>query len=318
VSEQQNVLEHRLRGRDFLAVADLAADEVAGLLDLATAYKRGTDPGHPLAGRSLAMIFLRPSNRTRVSFEVGIARLGGHPIALFDREIELGRRESVADVARILDGFVDGLVARVPSHRDLMGLAEHMRHPVINAMTDRSHPCQILADCLTVRELLGGLEGHRVTFIGDGNNVCNSWIEGANLLGIDLQVVTPVGHEPSPAVVAAAERLGPGRVAVTNDLAEGLEATEIVYTDVWTSMGQEAEHEQRREDFGPYQVNGELLRQAPAGVRVLHCLPAHRGEEITDEVLDGPQAAVFQQAENRLWAQQALLAAIFAPAGTPG
>ena len=306
-----------LSGRDLLSVGDLSSQELVGLLARAEELKHGSEPGTPLARRSIALIFLRPSNRTRVSFEAAIARLGGHPIALFDREIEMGKRESVGDVGRILDGFVDGLVARIPSERDLRGLARAMRSPVINAMTDLGHPCQILADCLTVQEHLGHLTGARVTFVGDGNNVCNSWIEAAQVAGIDLRVVTPVGYEPAPGVLQAAAQLRGvgGRVLVTNDLGEGLAGTEVIYTDVWTSMGQEEQHEDRRQDFGPYQVNEQVLGRAPEGTRVMHCLPAHRGEEITDAVIDGPQSIVFEQAENRYWLQLALLAEIFGLAG---
>jgi ornithine carbamoyltransferase len=309
-----------LRGRDLLAVGDLSSEELMALLERAEEFKRGSEPGTPLTRRSIALIFLRPSNRTRVSFEAAIARLGGHPIALFDREIEMGRRESVGDVGRILDGFVDGLVARIPSERDLRGLARAMRSPVINAMTDLGHPCQILADCLTVREQLGHLEGARVTFVGDGNNVCNSWIEAAQVAGIDLRVVTPAGYEPAPAVLQAAGQLRGvgGRVLVTNDLGQGLAGTDVIYTDVWTSMGQEEQHEDRRQDFGPYQVNERVLERAPEGARVMHCLPAHRGEEITDAVIDGPQSIVFDQAQNRYWLQLALLAEVFGPAGAEG
>ncbi|MGH7642269.1 MAG: ornithine carbamoyltransferase [Candidatus Dormibacteria bacterium] len=287
-----------LRGRDFLAVSDLSREELLGLLETAAQLKRGLDPGTPLARNSVAMIFLRPSNRTRVSFEAAIHRLGGHPIALFDREIDMGRRESVADVGRILDRFVVGLVARIPSDRDLRGLAHAMAGPVINAMTDRGHPCQILADCLTIQEQLGHMEGARVTFVGDGNNVCSSLMEAAEVLQLDLRVVTPPGYEPS---------------YPTSDLDSALADTEIIYTDVWTSMGQEEQHEDRRQDFGPFQVNQLLLGKAPKGAKVMHCLPAHRGEEITDEVLDGPQSVVFGQAENRFWVQLALLLQILAP-----
>jgi ornithine carbamoyltransferase len=291
-----------MRGRDFLAVSDLSREELLGLLETAAQLKRGREPGTPLARNSVAMIFLRPSNRTRVSFEAAVHRLGGHPIALFDREIDMGRRESVADVGRILDRFVVGLVARIPSDRDLRGLAQAMQGPVINAMTDRGHPCQILADCLTVQEELGHLEGARISFVGDGNNVCSSLMEAAEVVGLDLRVVTPPGYEPA---------------FPTSDLDSALADTEIIYTDVWTSMGQEEQHEDRRQDFGPYQVNQSLLGRAPKGAKVMHCLPAHRGEEITDEVLDGPQSVVFAQAENRFWVQLALLLEIFAPvAGT--
>jgi ornithine carbamoyltransferase len=286
-----------LRGRDLLAVSDLSREELLALLDTAAQLKRGRDPGTPLARNSVAMIFLRPSNRTRVSFEAAVHRLGGHPISLFDREIDMGRRESVADVGRILDRFVVGLVARIPSDRDLRGLARAMEGPVINAMTDRGHPCQVLADCLTVQEQLGHLEGARITFVGDGNNVCSSLMEAAEVVGLDLRVVTPPGYAPA---------------YPTSDLESALADTEIIYTDVWTSMGQEEQHEDRRQDFGPYQVNQPLLGKAPKGAKVMHCLPAHRGEEITDEVLDGPQSVVFAQAENRFWVQLALLLGIFA------
>jgi ornithine carbamoyltransferase len=304
-----------LQGRDFLAIADLSAGELQYLLAAAAELKRGRDPGTPLTRRSVAMVFLRPSNRTRVSFEAAINRLGGHPIALFDREIEMGRRESVADVGRILDRFVAGLVARIPSDRDLRGLAQHMRGPVINAMTDVGHPCQILADCLTVQETVGKLEGAAVTFIGDGNNVCNSWIEAARVLKLDLRVVTPPGYGPRESVATPASAAAGASVLVTNDLDQGLADTDVIYTDVWTSMGQEEQHEDRRQDFGPYQVNDQLLGRAPKGVRVMHCLPAHRGEEITDSVLDGDQSIVFDQAENRYWVQLALLLAVFDDGG---
>jgi len=311
-------LSSRLEGRDFLAIGDLAPSELTGLLESAARFKAGADPGTPLSRRSIAMVFLRPSNRTRVSFEAAISRLGGHPIALFDREIELGRRESVSDVGRILDRFVAGLVARIPSERDLRGLARAMDGPVINAMTDLGHPCQILADCLTVAEAVGHLEGARVTFVGDGNNVCNSWIEAAQVAGIDLRVVTPPGYGPDPRVLAGARELpgpGTGKVVVTNDLDQGLADTDVIYTDVWTSMGQEEQHEDRRQDFGPYQINESVVGRAPERVHVMHCLPAHRGEEITDGVIDGPHSIVFDQAENRYWVQLALLVAVFSGPG---
>jgi ornithine carbamoyltransferase len=309
-----------LAGRDLLSIADLTALEVEAVLDTAAALKGGADPGRPLNGRNLAMVFQRPSNRTRVSFEVAIQRLGGHPIPLFNSEIQIGERESTADISRILDRYVDAIVARLSSHRDLLALAEGARGPVINAMTDREHPCQVLADCLTVRELLGRLQGARVCYVGDGNNVCTSWIYAAALLGIDLRVVGPAGYEPPAAVLAEAGRLAGGRQAArcTHEAAEGLEDAQIVYTDVWTSMGQEAEQQQRRADFAHLQVNEALLRLAPPSARVMHCLPAHRGEEITDAVIDGPQSAVFDQAENRLWAQEALLSLIFAVGGEDG
>jgi ornithine carbamoyltransferase len=309
-----------LTGRDLISIADLTAAEIDAVLDLAAAMKAGVDTGRPLAGRNLAMIFQRPSNRTRVSMEVAIHHLGGHPIPLFNAEIQIGERESTADISRILDRYVDGVVARLVYHRDLVALADAARGPVINAMTDVEHPCQILADCLTLRELLGGLEGARVCYVGDGNNVCTSWIFAAALLRIDLRIVGPPGYEPPAHVMETAAALGAGhaRIRHTYVPAEGLEDAQIIYTDVWTSMGQEAEQQRRRTDFAHLQVNDRLLRLAGPGARVMHCLPAHRGEEITDAVLDGPRSVVFDQAENRLWAQQALLSLVFAPQGAGG
>ena len=303
-----------LVGRDLISIADLSAAEVSEVLDVAAALKGGADPGRPLDGRNLAMIFQRPSNRTRVSFEVAIRHLGGHPIPLFNTEIQIGERESTADISRILDRYVDGIVARLSSHRDLVTLARSARGPVVNAMTDSEHPCQVLADCLTVRELLGHLEGAWVCYVGDGNNVCTSWLYAAALLGIDLRVVGPPGYEPPAAVLERAAALGQGRspALLSHEAAACLEDADIIYTDVWTSMGQEAEQQQRRDDFAHLQVNDGLLAMAPPAARVMHCLPAHRGEEITDAVLDGPQSVVFDQAENRLWAQEALLSLIFA------
>ena len=298
-----------LAGRDLISIADLTAAEVSEVLDVAVELKAGADPGRPLAGRNLAMIFQRPSNRTRVSFEVAIRHLGGHPIPLFNSEIQIGERESTADISRILDRYVDGIVARLSSHRDLITLARSARGPVVNAMTDREHPCQVLADCLTIRELLGHLEGVRVCYVGDGNNVCASWIYAATLLGIDLRVVGPPGYEPHPAVLERADSLAGGRSPVrhSHQAAEGLEDAEIIYTDVWTSMGQESEAEARAAIFAPYQVNAALMSHAAPDAIFLHCLPAHRGSEVTSEVMDSPRSIVFEQAENRLHVQKAIL-----------
>jgi len=308
-------MTHSLAGRDLLSIADLTTEEITAVLDLALAAKSGRDLGRPLAGRSLALIFQRPSNRTRVSFEVAIHRLGGHPIALFNPEVQLGERESAADISRILDRYADGIVARLVSHRDLVTIAGAASSPVINALTDSEHPCQVLADCLTVRSVTGHLTGATVAYIGDGNNVCTSWIYAAARLGVHFRVICPPGYEPSSAVLhkAAGFRSPDTRFEVVHDPAPALRDTDIIYTDVWTSMGQETEQQQRREDFATLQVNDALVALAPPGVRVMHCLPAHRGEEITDAVIDGPHSIVFDQAENRLWVQQALLALIYAP-----
>jgi len=299
-----------LAGRDLLSIGDLSSDDIAAVLDEAIELKRDGAGKRPLEGNSVGMILQRPSNRTRVSFEVAIQQLGGHAIPIFSEEIQLGQRESVGDIARILDGYLDGIVARLYNQADLEGMAQHAEAPVINAMTDAEHPCQILADLLTIREHVG--EGARVAYIGDGNNVCNSWILAAAITGLDLRLVVPEGYEPKPSVLKRARMLG-GKPLTTTPINVALEDADIIYTDVWTSMGQEHEHERRRRDFGEYQVNAELLKLAPSSARVMHCLPAHRGEEITDEVIDGPQSIVFEQAENRLHAQKALLALIYTP-----
>ena len=302
-----------LRGRDLLSIADLSSEELIAVLDLAVTAKAGGDLGTPLQGRNLALIFQRPSNRTRVSFEVAVRRLGGHPIPLFNSEIQIGEREATADIARILERYVDGIVARLISQRELEAMARAADCPVISAMTDREHPCQVLADCLTVRETVGRLEGVPVCYVGDGNNVCCSWIYAAAVLGIDLRVVGPRGYEPPDAVLERARALskGEGRISLHRDPAEALRDAAIIYTDVWTSMGQEAEQARRREDFAHLQVNEALVALAAPDARVMHCLPAHRGEEITDAVIDGPQSIVFDQAENRMWVQEALLALVF-------
>ena len=303
-----------LAGRDLLSIADLSKDEITEILDLADAAKAGQDLGQPLQGRSLALIFQRPSNRTRVSFEVAIHRLGGHPIALFNPEVQLGERESAGDISRILDRYADGIVARLVSHRDLVTIAGAAAAPVINALTDVEHPCQVLADCLTVRSVTGRLAGATVAYIGDGNNVCTSWIYAAARLGVHMHVVCPPGYEPPAAVLQRAKgfRDADTQFEIGHEAAPALENADIIYTDVWTSMGQESEQQQRREDFKALQVNDALVAGAPPHVRVMHCLPAHRGEEITDSVIDGPHSIVFEQAENRLWVQQALLALIYA------
>jgi ornithine carbamoyltransferase len=302
-----------LSGRDLLSIADLGRDEIAEVLDVAARAKAGEDLGTPLQGRNLALIFQRPSNRTRVSFEVAINRLGGHPIALFGDEIRLGERETASDIARILDRYADGVIARLVSQRDLQAIAAAVRGPVISGMTNVEHPCQLLADLMTLLETTGRVAGARVAYIGDGNNVCTSWLYAAAITGIDLRIVSPPGYEPAESVLdrAAGLRGNGSGFSVGHDPKPALADVDIIYTDVWTSMGQEAEQQRRREDFGHLQVNDTLLALAPPSARVMHCLPAHRGEEITDRVLDGPRSIVFDQAENRLWAQMALLALVF-------
>jgi len=299
-----------LRGRDFIDVADLEAVDLRRLLDRAHDIKAGRWRERPLAGRHMAMLFQRPSHRTRVSFEVAIARLGGTTTTLTSQDVQLGFRESIADAARVLDRYVDGIVARLRSHADLLVLAQSSEHPVVNALTDHSHPCQVLADVMTLEEI-GDLARHRVVFIGDGNNIANSLIEAARVAGFELTVITPPGYDPDPAVVERARTIGSGKthVTLTNQVYVD-HATTAVYTDVWASMGQEDERAARQKVFSGYQVNARVMDAAPQAV-FMHCLPAHRGEEVTDEVLDGPRSVVFQQAENRLYAQMALLAELF-------
>ena len=300
-----------LQGRDFLDVADLGRPDVRRILDLAHDIKARRWKERPLTGRHIAMLFQKPSHRTRVSFEVGIARLGGSTTTLTENDVQLGVRESVPDAARVLDRYVDGIVARLRSHGDLLQLAEASEKPVINALTDRSHPCQILADLMTLEEVAGDLSGQRVVYIGDGNNIANSLIEAAALTGFELAVISPQGFAPRDAVLERARSINSGQphVTLTSDIAHLGHATAI-YTDVWASMGQETQQEARRKAFASYQVDRQVMDSAPGAV-FMHCLPAHRGEEVTDEVIDGPRSVVFQQAENRLYAQMALMAELF-------
>jgi ornithine carbamoyltransferase len=298
-------------GRDFLDIADLEAAELHELLELAHAIKTGRWAERPLQGRHIALLFQRPSHRTRVSFEVGIARLGGTETTLTEQDIQLGVRETVGDAARVLDRYVDGIVARLRSHEDLVELAEAAQKPVINALTDRSHPCQIVADLMTLEEKGGPLDHQHVVFVGDGNNVAASLIEASALLGFPLTVISPPGYQPTPAVLHRARDLNSGgpKVTLSTDAADVAPATAI-YTDIWASMGQESQKEVRRKAFAEYQVNQALMDAAPGAV-FMHCLPAHRGEEVTDEVIDGPRSVVFDQAANRLYAQMALMALLF-------
>jgi ornithine carbamoyltransferase len=295
--------------RDLLSLADLQPQELQEVIELAEKLKRDLRGGAAepvLRGKSMAMIFEKPSLRTRVTFEVGMTQLGGYPIYLTPSDIQLGQRESVADIARNLERWVDLIMARTFAHATLEALARHAQVPVINALSDRFHPCQVLADCLTLVEKRGKLDGLRVAFIGDANNMAHSWINAAARVPIDFVLACPAGYEPQAQVLQEARDAG-ARVQVTQDVAEAARDADAVYTDAWTSMGQEEEEEQRRRDFAGYQVNGSLLRQARPDVVVMHCLPAHRGEEITDEVIDGPNSVVFEQAENRLHAQKAVM-----------
>ena len=302
-----------LRGHDFVSMDDLSPEEVLQVLDTATDLKRRAKAGDRpalLTGRVLAMIFEKPSLRTRVTFEVGMWELGGHAVYLAPQDVQLGARESVPDVARNLERWVGGIMARTFAHRTVQTLAEHARIPVINGLSDLEHPCQTLGDLLTIRERFGHLDGLRVAWVGDGNNVCHSLLLGATKVGMHVAVATPARYAPDPAIVARAREIAPAsgsRIEVGTDAKAAARGADVIYTDVWVSMGQEAEREAKIKAFSGYQVNGALTAQAAARAVVMHCLPAHRGEEITGEVLDGPQSVVLDQAENRLHAQKALL-----------
>jgi ornithine carbamoyltransferase len=299
--------------RHFLSLADLSTDQLWELLELAKNLKAdwlsgGNQP--LLAGKTLAMVFQKPSLRTRVSFERAMQHVGGQAMYLSPNEIQLGKRESVADVARVLSRYVEGIMARVFAHRDIEQLAQYADVPVINGLSDYSHPCQGLGDLLTIWERFGTLKGLKITYVGDGNNVANSLLFGGSLAGMHVTVASPTGYEPHPAVVQLASRLAVQhgqQILITNSPAAAVRDADVVYTDVWTSMGQEAEAEQRHGRFDGFQLNEELLSQAKEHAIAMHCLPAHRGEEITDGVADGPQSALFDQAENRLHAQKSVL-----------
>ena len=295
---------------DFISLADLSTDEIVGLMDLADRLKRELRHGlvsTPLEGKTFALIFEKPSLRTRVTFETGIFQLGGHGIVLESGQIRLGERESVPDVARNLERWVDGIIARTFSHDAVVDLARYAHVPVVNALTDKLHPCQVVADAQTLREHRGDLGSLKLAFVGDGNNVCASWLNFAARVPINVAVVCPVGYEPDAEILAFARREAKGEIVVTHDLEAGLKDTDAVYTDVWASMGQEEEGDARKRIFAPFQVNKKLMSLAKKDALFLHCLPAKRGLEVTDEVMDGPQSIVFDEAENRLHAQKAIL-----------
>ena len=301
-----------LKGRDFTRVAAWRPEEILTVLDLADdlkALERRREEQPLLPGRALAMIFEKPSTRTRVSFEVGIAQLGGFALNLRSDELQLGRGETIRDTASVLSRYVDAIMIRTFAQDDVEQLARHASVPVINGLTDATHPCQALADVMTIRERLGRLEGVRVTYLGDGNNVCVSLLTAAAKLGMHFRAATPPGYKP-PADAVEAVRAEAGTVELLADPQEAARGADVLYTDVWTSMGQEDERERRLHDLAGYRIDDELVRLASEGAIVLHCLPAHYGEEITEDVLHGPQSAVWDQAENRLHAQKALLALV--------
>jgi ornithine carbamoyltransferase len=302
------------RGKHFLSLADYSSNEIMFLLDRAKTlkqqyYKKGTTPPI-LKGKALGMIFQKPSTRTRISFEVGMYQLGGHALFLSSTDMQLKRGETIADTARVLSRYVDGIIARVFAHQDVVDLAKYGSIPIINALSDYSHPCQGMADYLTILEKKKKVKGVKVVYAGDGNNVAHSLIYGAAKLGSHIVVATPKGYEPNKEVVerakSDAKKTG-AIIEVSNNPIEAAKNADVIYTDVWASMGQEAEHEKRVGIFMPYQINRNLMNQAKNDVIIMHCLPAHRDEEITDEAIESKNSVVFDQAENRLHAQKAIL-----------
>jgi ornithine carbamoyltransferase len=309
------LLEH-LKGRDFVRIGAWRKAELEAVLDLADELKelqRRREPHDLLPGRALGMIFQKPSTRTRVSFEVGIAQLGGYALYLAAQDLQLGRGETIKDTATVLSRYLDAIMIRTFEQGDVEELAEHADVPVLNGLTDAAHPCQALADLMTIRERLGDLEGVRVSYLGDGNNVCASLMVGAAIFGMRFVAATPHGYEPAPAAVeaarSAAEEAG-ATIELVADPAEAARGADVLYTDVWTSMGQDAERDRRLRDLAGFGIDEQTVALAGSDAVVLHCLPAHYGEEITEDVLYGPQSAVWDQAENRLHAQKALMALV--------
>jgi ornithine carbamoyltransferase len=294
--------------KDVLKISDLTKSEMETLLNRAVALKSGNDKNAcPLIGKNIGLFFEKPSTRTRLSFEAGIYQLGGNAICMTPDELQLGRGETIADTARTVSRYLDAFMMRTFSHATLETLAAHSTIPVINGLSDVHHPCQALADVMTLLEKKGRIEGLKVAFIGDGNNVCNSLIEAAALLGFSLTIACPEGFEPHNDILERSRASAKSEIVVLRDPGEAVGMADAVYTDVWVSMGQEKEADHKKKKFREYQVNAKLLSSAKKDAVVLHCLPAHRGEEITDEVMDGPQSVVFDQAENRLHTQKALL-----------
>jgi len=297
--------------RDFLTLLDVTPEELSKLLQRSLEMKQSPDPSHcPLLGKSVGILFEKASTRTRVSFEVGIHQLGGQSIFLSPRDVHLSRGEPLHDTGRVLSRYLSALVVRTYSQETVQILANESDIPVVNALTDLTHPCQGLADLLTMQENTDRLEGTKVAYLGDGNNVANSLIIGCSMMGLHLTLACPEGYDPDPDYLASGHRLASesgGSVQVVREAAAAVSDTRFLYTDVWTSMGQEEETEKRKRDLAPYQVNSELLALADKDAMILHCLPAHRGEEITDEIMEHPRSVILDQAENRLHTQKALM-----------
>ena len=307
-----------MQGKDLLSIHELTTEEVYKILDLAVDLKAKQKAGiehHLLKGKTLGMIFEKSSTRTRVSFEVGMYQLGGNALFLSSNDLQIGRGEPIKDTARVLSRYVDGIMIRTFSHDGIIELAQYADIPIINGLTDLLHPCQALTDLLTIKEHKGELKGLKLAYVGDGNNMANSLMYGAAKVGMDIAIATPKGYEPNAKVIANAKAdatLTGATVTVTNDIKTAVAAADVVYTDVWASMGQEAEQKARLAIFKEYQVNQQLMDSAKNDAIVMHCLPAHRGEEITEDVLEGNQSVVFDEAENRLHVQKAIMALLMA------
>ena len=310
----------KLKHKDLLCIHDLSTEEVLLILDVAKKLKKMQKMGVPhefCRGKTLAMMFSKASTRTRVSFETGFHQLGGHAIYLSDRDSQIGRGEPIRDTARVLSRMVDGIMIRTFSNDSVIELAEYASIPVINGLTDLLHPCQALTDLLTIEEQLGSLKGRKLVYVGDGNNMAHSLMYACAKVGMDMVCASPKGYQPDPMVLKQAREDAAKTgctVSVEEDIAKAVKGADVLYTDVWTSMGQEAEREIRLKALHDYQINSELLKAANPGAIVLHCLPAHRGEEITEEVLEGPQSFVWDQAENRLHTQKAIMVLLMSDA----
>ena len=303
-----------LKHKDLISIHDLEIGEVALILDVAAKLKRKQKKGEPhqyLKGKTLAMLFSKASTRTRTSFEVGFFQLGGHPIYLSDDASQIGRGEPVKDTARVLSRFVDGIMIRTFSHESVIELAKYASIPVINGLTDLLHPCQALTDIFTIQEKMKVLKGRKMVYVGDGNNMAHSLMYAAAKVGMNMVCACPKGYQPDPKVLAEAQEDASQTgctITVEEDVMKAVKGADVLYTDTWASMGQEEEHDARKKIFAPYQINAELLAAARPEAIVMHCLPAYRGEEITDDVIEGPQSVVFDQAENRLHVQKAIMA----------
>ncbi|WP_276353634.1 ornithine carbamoyltransferase [Cohnella caldifontis] len=316
IAANKEELAAQLKGRDFLELLDYTPEEIRYLLDLAIELKRKQKAGEvyqPLKGKTLGMIFEKSSTRTRVSFEVGMFQLGGHALFLSKNDIQMGRGEPIRDTAQVMSRYLDGMIIRTFGHRNVVELARNSTIPVINALSDQSHPCQVMADYQTALEKKGRLEGLKVAYIGDGNNMAHSLMIGAGKLGMHFASASPEGYDPDPEIVKLTKEIASetgSRIDILRDPREAIENADIVYTDVWASMGFEEEQKQREKAFANYQVNEALAKYAKSDYLFMHCLPAHRGEEVSEGVIDGPHSVIFDEAENRLHAQKAIMAAI--------